>query len=93
MIGRGACQEYNPFGQRGLHPSSRFQLRECCSTVLRASKCRQGPPVSAEAPENGGNRFEEKYPHLPEELEACFTEGGHQTASVRATLGRVHNAE
>jgi type I restriction enzyme M protein len=45
--------------------------------------------VGAEAQEDDGEPFAEKYPRLLAELEECFAEGERLTAEVRAALTRV----
>jgi type I restriction enzyme M protein len=45
-----------------------------------------GRYVGAEAQEDDGELFTEKYPRLLAELETCFTEGERLTAHVRANL-------
>jgi type I restriction enzyme M protein len=48
-----------------------------------------GRYVGAEAQEDDGEPFEEKYPRLLAELEECFAEGERLTGEVRAILSRA----
>lgn len=48
-----------------------------------------GRYVGAEAPEDDGEPFAEKYPRLLAELEECFAEGERLMGAVRDRLGRV----
>jgi len=48
-----------------------------------------GRYVGAEALEDDGEPFEEKYPRLVEELEDCFNQGDQLTATIREQLRRI----
>ena len=50
-----------------------------------------GRYVGAEAPEDDGEPFTEKYPRLLAELEESFTEGERLTAVVRERMGRIES--
>jgi type I restriction enzyme M protein len=52
-----------------------------------------GRYVGAEAQEDDGERFAEKYPRLLAELEACFGKGERLMAVVRERLKAVGDAE